>query len=263
MTKDRAASDKAPLVGLFVTCLVDLLRPSVGFAAIKLLEEAGAKSEVPSSQTCCGQPAFDSGDRQDAATLARAVIEAFEGFEYVVAPSGSCASMLKLHYPKLLADDPAFAARAVNFAAKCFELTEFLVGIMQVERVAARLRTIATYHDSCSSLRELGVREQPRRLLASVEGLDLVEMEETEICCGFGGTFSVKYPGIANAIVEGKTRNVEQTGAACLLAGDLGCLLHISGKLSREGSQVECRHVAEVLAGMTDAPALGKAPKRA
>jgi L-lactate dehydrogenase complex protein LldE len=259
MTTDGAP--KRPLVGLFVTCLVDLLRPSIGFAAIKLLEDAGARVEVPESQTCCGQPAYNSGDCADAKEIARAVIETFERFDYVVAPSGSCAGMLKVHYPSLLADDPAFGARARDLADKSFELTSCLVEVLGVDRVKARFAANVTYHDSCSSLRELKVRDAPRRLLASVDGLALSEMEETEVCCGFGGTFSVKYPDISSAIAEAKVRNIVKSGAACLLAGDLGCLLQIAGKLSRDGSAVECRHVAEVLAGMIDAPAIGRARK--
>ena len=259
MTTDAAT--KSPLVGLFVTCLVDLFRPSIGFAAIKLLKDAGARVEVPESQTCCGQPAYNSGDRADAKALARAVIETFERFDYVVAPSGSCAGMLKVHYPDLLADDPAFAPRARMLADKSFELTSFLVEVLGVDRVEAGFGVTVTYHDSCSNLRELKVRDAPRRLLASVHGLALSEMEETEVCCGFGGAFSIKYPDIANAIVEAKVRNIAKSGAACLLAGDLGCLLQIAGKLSRIGSSVECRHVAEALAGMTEVPALCQARK--
>jgi L-lactate dehydrogenase complex protein LldE len=261
MTTEVAATRKRPHVGLFVTCLVDLFRPSIGFAAIKLLEDAGAEVEVPESQTCCGQPAYNSGDREDAKAIARAVIESFERFDYVVAPSGSCAGMLKLHYPTLLADDPEFAARARVLADKSFELTSFLVEVLGAGSVTARFGGSVTYHDSCSSLRELKVRDAPRRLLASVDGLALTEMEETEVCCGFGGAFSVKYPDISNAIAEAKARNVINSGADCLLAGDLGCLLHVAGKLSRDGSEVECRHVAEVLAGMTEGPAIGQARK--
>ena len=259
MSSEAAATRKSPSVGLFVTCLVDLFRPSVGFAAIKLLEEAGATVEAPQSQTCCGQPAYNSGDREDAKAIAKAVIESFERFDYVVAPSGSCAGMLRVHYPTLLADDAAFAERARALGEKSFELTSFLVEVLGAESVTARFSGNVTYHDSCSSLRELKVRDAPRRLLASVGGLALTEMEETEVCCGFGGAFSVKYPDISNAIGEAKARNAIKSGAGCLLAGDLGCLLHIAGKLTRDGSAVECRHVAEVLAGMTDTPAIGRA----
>ena len=261
MTSQAAEKRKRPSVGLFVTCLVDLFRPSVGFAAIKLLQDAGAAVEVPDSQTCCGQPAYNSGDRADAKAMAKAVIESFERFDYVVAPSGSCAGMLKLHYPTLLAHDPAFTERARALGEKSFELTSFLVEVLGADSVTARFGGNVTYHDSCSSLRELKVHDAPRCLLASVDGLALTEMEETEVCCGFGGAFSVKYPDISNAIGEAKARNAIQSGADCLLAGDLGCLLHIAGKLSRDGSGVECRHVAEVLAGMTDMPAIGQARK--
>lgn len=261
MTSQAAEKRKRPSVGLFVTCLVDLFRPSIGFAAIKLLQDAGAAVEVPDSQTCCGQPAYNSGDRDDAKAIARAVIESFERFDYVVAPSGSCAGMLKLHYPTLLAHDPAFTERARALGEKSFELTSFLVEVLGADSVTARFGGNVTYHDSCSSLRELKVHDAPRCLLASVDGLALTEMEETEVCCGFGGAFSVKYPDISNAIGEAKARNAIQSGADCLLAGDLGCLLHIAGKLSRDGSGVECRHVAEVLAGMTDMPAIGQARK--
>lgn len=249
---------QGPHVGLFVTCLVDLFRPSVAFAAIKLLEDAGARVEVPHAQTCCGQPAYNSGDRADAMVIARQVVETFERFEYVVAPSGSCAGMLKVQYPALLADDLAFAERAQALAAKTLELTSFLVDVLGVEGVDAHFAGCVTYHDSCSSLRELHVHDAPRSLLASVDGLNLVEMAETESCCGFGGGFSVKYPDISTAIGEAKARNIAATRAACVLAGDLGCLMQIAGTLSRQGSDIEARHVAEVLAGMTEAAGIGR-----
>ncbi len=245
-----------PRVGLFVTCLVDLMRPSVGFAAVKLLEEAGCRVEVP-VQTCCGQPAYNSGDRGTTRDLAEAVIEAFRGFDYVVAPSGSCAGMIRTHYPELFADDPNWLPRARELGARTYELTSFLVDVLGVTAVKARFPGQVTYHDSCSGLRELGVKAQPRRLLASVEGLELVEMDDSDVCCGFGGTFAVKYGDISNAIVSEKTKNIAATGAPTLLAGDLGCLLNMAGKLSREGRAIEVRHVAEVLAGMTDEPAIG------
>ena len=243
-----------PRVGLFVTCLVDLFRPSVGFAAIKLLEEAGCRVEVPMAQTCCGQPAYNSGDRRDARALAEQAIEAFEAFDYVVAPSGSCAGMLKKHYPGLFAENPAWQERARAFAAKVHELVSFLVDIRGMTSVAAHGPGSVTYHDSCSGLRELGIKAQPRRLLETIEGLSLVEMRDADVCCGFGGTFCVKYPDISNAIVTEKTAQIEATGADTLLAGDLGCLMNMAGKLKRQGSRVEVRHVAEVLAGMTETP---------
>ena len=239
-------------VGLLVTCLVDLFRPSVGFAAVKLLEDAGCAVSVP-PQTCCGQPAFNSGDRANARAIALQVMDAFANVDYVVAPSGSCGGMLARHYPELFADDPGLSARARAFAAKTHELVSFLVDVLGVTSVQAAYPHTVAYHDSCSGLRELNVSDQPRRLLASVEGLQLREMKDSDICCGFGGAFAVKYSDISGAIVSAKTACVEDSGAGTLLAGDLGCLMNIAGKLAREGSKIEVRHVAEVLAGMTQA----------
>jgi L-lactate dehydrogenase complex protein LldE len=253
-----AERPEGPTVGLFVTCLVDLFRPSIGFAAIKLIEAAGCRVEVPSAQTCCGQPAYNSGDRKDTRDIARQAIFAFEAYDYVVAPSGSCAGMLKSHYPELFADEPAWRDRAVAFSAKVFELVSFLVDVRGMKSVDASFAGSVTYHDSCSGLRELSVRDQPRRLLKSVTGLKLVELPDADVCCGFGGTFCVKYPEISNAIVEKKTAAVATSGAGTLLAGDLGCLMNMAGKLQREGRPVHTRHVAEVLAGMTDTPAIGE-----
>jgi L-lactate dehydrogenase complex protein LldE len=249
-------ADPPRRVGLLVTCLVDLIRPSIGFAAVKLLEDAGCTVDVP-RQTCCGQPAFNAGDRATARAIAEQVIDAFAPYDYVVAPSGSCAGMLKAHYPELFHGDPNWLPRAAAFAAKTHELVSFLVDVLGVTRVDARLEATATYHDSCSGLRELGVRVQPRRLLGTVRGLTLKEMRDADVCCGFGGTFCVKYPDISNAIVEKKATNIAATGASLLLAGDLGCLMNMAGKLQREGKAVEVRHVAEVLAGMTSEPAIG------
>ncbi|MBL9033705.1 MAG: (Fe-S)-binding protein [Rhodospirillaceae bacterium] len=245
-------------VGLFVTCLVDLYRPVIGFAAIRLLEQAGCAVAVPEAQTCCGQPGYNSGDKASAQKLARQVIAAFDGFDYVVAPSGSCGGMIKTHYPELLADDPAWALRANALAAKTYELTQFLRDVLNWDAIAARFDGKVTYHDSCSSLRELKVKGQPRALLAKVDGLALAELPNGEPCCGFGGTFCVKFPDISNKMVEDKVANIAATGAATVLAADMGCLLNIAGKLKREGSQVQARHVAEVLAGMTDTPAIGE-----
>jgi L-lactate dehydrogenase complex protein LldE len=243
-------------VGLFVTCLVDLIRPAVGFAAVKLLEDAGCTVEVP-TQTCCGQPAFNSGDRATTRQIAEAVIAAFEPYDYVVAPSGSCAGMLKTHYPELFEGDAAWAPRVEAFCRKTHELVSFLVDVMQVTRVAAAFEGAVTYHDSCSGLRELGVKAQPRALLGSVQGLQLKEMHDADVCCGFGGTFCVKYPDISNTIVTKKAEHIAATGADTLLAGDLGCLMNMAGKLQRLGKPVHARHVAEVLAGVTE-PAIGE-----
>jgi len=239
-------------VGLFVTCLVDLFRPSVCFAAVKLLEQAGCTVDVPRSQTCCGQPAYNSGDRADAKALARQVIEAFEGFDYVVAPSGSCAGQLRTHYPLMFADEPQTFQRAQHLAKRTYELVSFLVDVRGMERVDARCEEIVTYHDSCSGLRELGVKAQPRRLLGTVAGLTLKELPGAEICCGFGGTFCIKYPEISDKMVGEKAADIVATGAETVLAGDLGCLLNMAGKLLRQGRPVAARHVVEVLANMTD-----------
>ena len=246
-------------VGLFVTCLVDLFRPTIGFAAVKLLEDAGCTVEVSRAQTCCGQPAYNSGDRADARAIAAQVIAVFERFDYVVAPSGSCAGMIREHYPALFDDDPAMQARARALAERTYELVSFLVDVRGMTGVEARFDGTVTYHDSCSGLRELGVQQQPRRLLATVDGLQLKELPGAEICCGFGGTFCVKYPEISDKIVSEKTTDIAATGAGTLLAGDLGCLLNMAGKLKREGRPVAVRHVAEVLAGMTDVAPIGEA----
>jgi L-lactate dehydrogenase complex protein LldE len=244
-----------PRVGLFVTCLVDLFRPSIGWASVKLLEDAGCRVEVP-SQTCCGQPAYNSGDRSLTKELALQVIEAFSPYEHVVVPSGSCAGMLVKHYPALFADDPLLAAKANEFAGKVHELSQFLVDVLKISKLDADFARQVTYHDACSGLRELGIAAQPRQLLKSVRGLDLVEMAESERCCGFGGTFAVKYGEISTAIADEKIGNAAACGALVLLAGDLGCLMHIAGRLSRRRSAIEVRHFAEVLAGMTQVPAI-------
>jgi len=244
-------------VGLLVTCLVDLFRPTIGFAAVALLEQAECIVEVPRAQTCCGQPAYNSGDKADAKTIARQVIAAFAGYDYVVAPSGSCAGMVKVHYPELFADEPETLARAEELAARTYELVSFLVDVRGMTGVAAAWAKTATYHDACSGLRELGVKAQPRALLASIAGLELRELPGAEVCCGFGGTFCVKYPEISDKMVADKADEIAATGAEAVLAGDLGCLLNIAGKLSRLGIPVEARHIAEVLAGVADVPAIG------
>lgn len=246
-----------PRVGLFATCLMNLFRPNVGFAAVRLLEDAGCEVEVPLAQTCCGQPGYNSGDFEAARALARQVIETFEGFDYVVGPSGSCMATLRHDYPKLLADDPAWRARAETVAAKSHELLSFLTDLRGVHGVAAHYAGTVTYHDSCSSLRGLGVETQPRLLLGSVSGLSLAEMDDREVCCGFGGSFCVKYPAISGRLADDKTTAVAASGADTLLGGDLGCLLHLAGKLRREGRPVKVFHAAEVLAGMADGPGIG------
>lgn len=233
-----------PRVGLFVTCLVDLVRPQVGFAAVKLLEQSGCDVAVPQAQTCCGQPAWNAGADRDTRAIAEQVITTFSEFDYVVAPSGSCTGMIKRHYPEVLNNDP----RALALAAKTHELTSFLVNVRGIKSVAARCEARACYHDSCSGLRELRVRDQPRQLLATVEGLSVAELTDRDVCCGFGGLFSVKYPEISERMADDKIADATATGAEMLIGGDLGCLLHLEGRMQRQGKTMRVRHVAEVLA---------------
>ncbi len=251
----------APKVGLFATCLVDLFRPQVGFAAVRLLEDAGCRVEVPIAQTCCGQPAWNSGDAATTGAIAKRTIELFEPFDYVVAPSGSCAGMLREHYPRLFPESAIWRDRALKLAERTHELLSFLTDILEVKGVAVRLEACATYHDSCSGLRELGIKSQPRRLLESVKGLSLREMRDTDACCGFGGTFCVKYPEISTRLVDDKCRNAAATGAEMLLGGDLGCLLNIAGRLSRNRQPMRVMHAAEALAGMAGA-GIGESPDK-
>lgn len=245
-------------VALFVTCLVDFFRPTIGFAAVKLLERAGCVVDVPRGQTCCGQPAYNAGDRANAKAIALQVVEAFDGYDHVVAPSGSCAGMIRLHYPELFANDGRVLTKVQELAARTWELVSFLVDVCEVQTVDACWDRRATYHDACSGLRELGVKQQPRRLLASVDGMRLVELPGAEVCCGFGGTFCVKYPDISDKMVSDKEAEIVATGAEAILAGDLGCLLNIAGKLHRQRRDIEVRHVAEVLAGVAgEVPPIG------
>ncbi len=237
-------------VGFFVTCLVDLMRPSIGFAALKLLEAGGADVYVPPAQTCCGQPAYNSGDRADAIVLARKVIEEFEGCDYLVAPSGSCSGMIRTHYPELFFDDPPMLARAGALAERTHELTNFLVNVLKVESVPGRFTGKVTYHDSCAGLREMGIKDQPRALLAKVAGVQLQEMAECETCCGFGGTFSVKFGEISARLADNKCQHVENSGADALVLGDLGCMMNIEGRMRRRGdAKTKVLHIAEILAG--------------
>jgi L-lactate dehydrogenase complex protein LldE len=247
-----------PRVGLFVTCLVDLMRPSVGFAAVRLLEQAGCDVHVPTAQTCCGQPAWNSGADRDAAAIARQAIQVFEEFDYVVAPSGSCAGMIRLHYPEALAADSVYAPRATALAAKTFELVQFLVNVRGVTSVGPSAPQRVCYHDSCSALRELRIKQEPRRMLANVEGLKLRELKEPEVCCGFGGLFSVKYPEISERMADDKLADAQSTGSELITSSDLGCLLHLAGRIGRRDLPLRVRHIAEILAGETDTPAMGR-----
>jgi L-lactate dehydrogenase complex protein LldE len=239
-----------PRIALFVTCLVDLMRPEIGFAAIKLLEHAGCEVVVPPDQTCCGQPAYNSGDRRSAHRLAERVLEQLEGYDYVVIPSGSCAGMIKVHYADLFSDDPGLKHRLVDLGPRIYELSDFLANVMQIEGVPGKLSAAVTYHDSCSGLRELGVCAQPRQLLKLMPGVEVREMKDARACCGFGGTFSLKYGAVSSAIVDEKIGNIQATSAQAVVLGDLGCILNIEGRLRRLGDdKTQVLHIAQVLAG--------------
>ena len=250
-------SEETPSVGLFVTCLVDAMRPETGFAALALLERAGCRVDVPTAQTCCGQPGWNSGDEAAARGIAERVVAAFEPYDYLVAPSGSCAATIR-DYPELFEAGSAMRARAEALAAKTWELLSFLVDQRGWRPEGVTLKASATYHDSCSGLRHLGIKAQPRKLLAAVEGLEMRPLPGAETCCGFGGTFCVKYPAISNAITGEKAEAVEGTGAEILLGGDLGCLLNMAGKLKRRGSTARVFHAAEILAQGAKARAIGE-----
>ncbi|WP_426369043.1 (Fe-S)-binding protein [Pseudocolwellia sp. HL-MZ7] len=238
-------------VGLFVTCLVNTMRPSVGFASITLLEQAGCTVEVPTSQSCCGQPAFNSGDDEGTRQIAYQIIEQFEEFDYVVLPSGSCASMIKKNFIEVFKDQPGWQARAQHLADRTHELLSFLVDVCKFQPDGVELDGTFTYHDSCSGYRSLNVYEQPRKMLSTVKGLKHKPLNGHSECCGFGGTFCVKYSDISNAIVSEKVENVVAADADYLLGGDMGCLMNIAGKLNREGNKkITALHTAEVLAGL-------------
>ena len=237
-------------VGLIVTCLVDLMRPGIGFAALELLESAGCEVTVPATQTCCGQPGWNSGDRGSARALAMKLLDEFGDCDYVVAPSGSCAGMVKCRYAEVFKDDEYQLARAKKLAARSYELTDFLVNILKIGKVPGTFAGTVTYHDSCSGLRELGVKEQPRALLAMVPGLKLAEMNESETCCGFGGSFAIKFGDISAQMAAAKCANIGASGASAVVLGDLGCMLNIEGRLRKEGdATTQVLHIAEVLTG--------------
>lgn len=237
-------------VGLFVTCLIDAVRPEIGFSALKLLESAGCTVEVPPTQTCCGQPGYNSGDAAAGRALAKKVIDEFAGFDYVVVPSGSCGGQLKLHFVELFKDDPDLKPRAEDLAARTYELADFLANVLKIDRLDSKFSGRITYHDSCCGLRELGVQAQPRRLLGLLPGVQITEMNDCTQCCGFGGTFSIKYGNVSGAIVDEKCRNIRASGAEAVVLGDLGCMLNIEGRLRRTGDETtRVLHIAQVLAG--------------
>ncbi len=241
----------AEKTALFVTCLVDQFFPRVGEATVRLLERHGRTVEFPPRQTCCGQPVFNMGYRDEARQLARRFIEIFEPYDEIVAPSGSCVSMVRVHFPELLAGEPKWHDRARRLAERAFELTEYLQR-HGFDTSSSTFNGKVTCHDSCHLLRELGVREAPRALLGQVPGLELVEMQGADVCCGFGGAFSVKMPELSGAMLDTKLAAAEESGAEVLTAADCGCLMHLGGALARRGSPLEILHVAEILAPDTD-----------
>lgn len=244
-------------IALFATCLIDSFRPSAGFAAIKLLEQAGYQVDVPELQTCCGQPSYNNGDIESARKTAEQTIETFEGYDYVVIPSGSCAGMLIKHYPKIFEHSPDWQTRATDFSKRCYELINFLHDVSQKPLISFKQTNSVTCHDSCSSLREINNKKQTRNLINTNKNLNLIELKDSETCCGFGGTFCVKYPEISEQMADDKVKNITASGAKLLVSGDLGCLLNISGRLKRLNSPVKVFHIAELLAGETDKPGLG------
>lgn len=247
-------------VGLFVTCLADLFRPSVAFSAIELLEAAGCQVDVPQSQTCCGQPGYNTGAFADSAALAKKVIAEFADYDYVVAPSGSCAGMIREHYPKLFKEQPQWQSRARELGQRTWELTSFLTDVMHYtpDSATAPLDRSVTYHDSCAGLRELTIQQQPRQLLRQLCNVQVDELAQSEVCCGFGGTFCAKMPDLSEKMVTDKLNNALETGADMLVGGDLGCLMNIAGRASRLGHAIEIRHVAEVLTGRTTSAGIGE-----
>jgi L-lactate dehydrogenase complex protein LldE len=237
-------------IGFFITCLVDLMRPEIGMSAVKLLESAGCTVEVPLQQTCCGQPGFNAGDTEAARELARKFLAEFEHFDYVVVPSGSCGGMIRHHYPTLFRDDPDIRNRIEALCARTWELTSFLHDVVKIDRLPGEFDGDVTYHDSCSGLRELGVQVQPRALMALNPKIRLSEMRDARACCGFGGSFAMKYGNVSSAIVDEKVDNIQASGGRCVVLGDLGCMLNIEGRLRRRGDDTtRVLHVAQVLAG--------------
>ena len=240
---------KTKTVTLFIQCLVDGIYPEVGEAMVHIFRKLGISMTCPTRQTCCGQPAFNSGYRRKARIAAKRFIEIFETADTIVCPSGSCVTMVRHHYAKLFNDDASWVQRARRVADKTYELTEYLVDILGAEDLGAQYNGKVTYHDSCHLLRSLGVQEQPRRLLRKVAGAEFVELYDSDKCCGFGGAFSVKYADISAAMVEDKVNNIIASGADTVTGCDMGCLMNIQGMLSRKGSDIKTLHIAQILAG--------------
>ena len=237
-------------VTLFVQCIVDSIHPEVGDAMVHIFHKLGVPITCPTNQTCCGQPAYNSGYRHPAAIAAKHFIKIFEDSDIIVCPSGSCVNMVRNHFPELFRDEPTWLRRAEELAGRVFELSEYLVDGVGAEDLGARHNGKITYHDSCHLLRGLKIREQPRALIRNVAGAEFVEMNDSERCCGFGGAFSVKYPEISTAMLADKVKNIVNSGADTVIGCDMGCLMNIQGILSRVGSQIKTMHIAQLLAGV-------------
>lgn len=236
-------------VSLFITCLVDNFFPQVGDSMVKVLSKLGVDMNFPDDQTCCGQPAFNSGFQHDARALAKRFLSIFDDDNsYVVCPSGSCTTMVKIFYRELLKEEPKELELANRLASRTYEFSEFLTNVLHVEDVGASYSGKVTYHDSCHLLRELGIRDEPRKLIKSVKGIDFVEMNMHDACCGFGGTFSIKFPGVSISMLEEKINSIVESGADTVVSTDMGCLMHIGGAISRKKIPVKVMHIAELLA---------------
>ena len=237
-----------PEVSLFVTCIVDQLFPDVGMAMARVLERAGCSLAFPPDQTCCGQPAFNSGYRDEARQVANHFLNVFRDAEYIVVPSGSCTSMVSHHYGELFASDPATLAEVRRLESRTWEFSQFMTDVLKVGDIGSRFEGVATYHDSCHALRELKIKQGPRKLLSHVRGLELREMDIAEECCGFGGTFSVKFPEISGGMARTKIDSIMRTGADIVISIDSSCLMQIQGAIRRAGLPIRTLHLAEVLA---------------
>ncbi len=235
-------------VSLFVTCIIDQLFPKVGMAMVDVLERIGYSIDFPEQQTCCGQPAFNSGYREEAAQVARHFLDTFRDAEYVVIPSGSCTSMITHHYEELFAGDPEYLAAARALSPRVWEFSKFLLEVARVEDVGARMDAVVTFHDSCHGLRELQIKDGPRRLLSRVRGLELREMDPSDECCGFGGTFSVKFAELSGAMGRTKMEAILRTGAEAVVGIDSSCLMHIDGVIKKNKIPLQTMHIADVLA---------------
>lgn len=235
-------------VSLFITCLSDIFFPEVGTHAVQILERNGVEVDFPEGQTCCGQPAYNSGYEKDAKQAAKQMIKAFSHSDYIVTPSGSCASMVRHYYKEMFKDEEEWYAKADNLSKKTYEFTEFLVGVLGVTDVGAELHAVAAYHQSCHMSRGLGIKNEPIQLLSQVEGLEVKELPYCQDCCGFGGTFAAKMSEISEKMVDEKIKHIESTGAQVLIGADMGCLMNIGGRLRRQGKEIEVMHISEVLA---------------